>query len=283
MQFPGLTEEMCTRIRAIPTLTGSFYQDLDIGGTLDFFTRSYVQPLAQRFDIAHATAVDCGAGHGWFSIAYLLAGGKATITADAAATRLEAAEAIAHIFGVSNQMRFIPSKVEALPLEAGSAELFVSIETLEHIGKPNIRPALQHIGRIASQGLLITTPNKLFPVVPHDTRLPFLHWLPGNRRKGIARLLGREKKDQGNEFVSPFDLQVLMEKFRPDTVCQTFNSFDEYRAHFPIYKPYGTRPEHRLRAQPPRLQAAYYRVLCALLGCHSYWAMPSMACIFVRR
>jgi 2-polyprenyl-3-methyl-5-hydroxy-6-metoxy-1,4-benzoquinol methylase len=271
------------RIRSIPHLQNSIYHNLDIAGTLDFFTRRYVQPLACLFDTSNLVVADCGAGYGWFSIAYLLAGGKAAIAIDPDTTRLSAAKDIAAILSVDDRLKFVSSPIQNIPLTSNSVDVLVSIETLEHVGRENTRAALQRIKDIASQGVLITTPNRLFPAVAHDTRLPFAHWLPSSMREKYARMLNRENMNEDSKFLSPFDLGVLLDKFRPSSSCLAFQSFEEYRNHFPVYLPYGSEERKRLRTRPSAAKAAYYRIACTMLGNHSYWVMPSLARIFVRK
>jgi 2-polyprenyl-3-methyl-5-hydroxy-6-metoxy-1,4-benzoquinol methylase len=279
----GLEEKQINQVRAFLRSQLGIYNNLDVAATLDYFTRWYVHPLSQRVDIQNATVVDCGSGHGWFSFAYLLAGGKQTITADISETRLASAKQIADLLGLTQKIQFIHSGIQDIPLQPNSAEIFVSIETLEHVGQEQIKRSLLHIKNVASQIVLITTPNKLFPVVPHDTRLPFVHWLPPHQRKVITRMTKRAHQDQGNQFVSPFDLKVIMDKFRPDSICLTFRSVDEFKASFPLYKPYGSNSRKRLRKTAPTLLSAYYTLVCPLFAKRTYWVTPSMACIFVRR
>ncbi len=278
-----VSQEMILDIRSIPYFKNSIYKDLDIAGTLDFFARRYVKPLAAKLDISTGTALDCAAGYGWFSIAYLLSGGKAAIAVDIDVERLKAAEEIARIFGVHSRMEFIESSIEDISLPADSVDLFVSVETLEHIGYNKLQSALVKIREITSQVVLITTPNKFFPIVAHDTRLPFIHWLPPRYRGTYARLFGRSDMDEGNEFLSPLHLNTLLDKFQPATSCLVFENYDHYKAHFPFYLPYGSNEKNRFHTQPSMLKEMYYKVLSSTLGPYSYWMMPSLARIFLRR
>lgn len=271
------------RILAVPMMRRSIYRELDVAGTLDYFARRYVLPLARVFDISRCAAVDCAAGHGWFSIAYVLCGGQRSVEVDIHAERLESAREIAEIVGVADRIEFIVSPIQETPLADDSAELFVSIETLEHIGRANIPAALDRMQRIASRGILITTPNRLFPVISHDTALPFAHWMPRGLRRIYAGLLGRQKRNHDNAFLSPFDLRVWRDKFRPASTCLTFQGYREYRDHFPFYLPYGSKASRRQRTSPNPIQAAYFRVASALLGTRSHWVFPTLSRIFARR
>jgi Methyltransferase domain len=271
------------RIRSVPHFRNSIYGDLRIGATLEFFTRRYVKPLANYFDIADSMVVDCACGYGWFGIAYLLAGGKKVIAVDTDTQRLLAAKEIARILTVGNRMAFINSEIQNIPLGPNEVDIFVSIETLEHIGRDNISAALRRIKEVAAKGVIITTPNKLFPVIAHDTSLPFIHWLPVKRRRLYARLFGRDRLDKGNEFLTPMDLNILREKFKPASSCLTFGSFEEYRNHFPCYQPYGSDDGQRFQTGPSSLKALYYNIASRMLGAYSFWVMPSLSRVFVRR
>ena len=212
-----------------------------------------------------------------------MAGGKAVIAVDTDKERLEAAQSIADVLLVADRMKFIVSPIQDIPLTTNEVDLFVSIETIEHIGKSNIRPALERIKDITAQGVLLTTPNKFFPVVAHDTRLPLIHWLPPNKRKKYARLFGRENLEDGNEFVSPLDIGVLLDKFRPVSTCMIFQNFKDYQEHFPFYLPYGSDEKKRFVMRPPLGQSMYFRIASALFGRYSYWIMPSLSHIFTLR
>jgi len=279
--FVTINKQAEEEIKAVPHLQNSIYHDLDIAATLDFFARRYVIPLMELFDIDQSTVVDSGTGYGWFSFAYLLLGGKAAIAADLDSDRLAAAKEIAAILSLTDRTDFINSPIQDTPLSENSVELFVSIETLEHVGQSNIRPALERIKGIASHGILITTPNKLFPVIAHDTRLPAAHWFPEGWRQRYAEALNRGHMNANNDFVSPFDLQVLKDKFIPATSCLVFQDFEGYRNHYPFYLPYDIQGRWQKEAVGPKVK--YFQFASSLFGRNSYWVMPSLARIFVRK
>jgi len=271
------------KIQTNPHFRNSIYHDIDVAKTLDFFTKRFVHPLSFYIDIKHSTIIDCGAGYGWFSIAYLLAGGQKAIAADSDKHRLHVAQEFSQLFGVDDRIKFINASIESLSLPSDYADIFVSIETLEHVGKENIKPALNNIMKIASQGVLITTPNSFFPIIMHDTRLPLAHWLPNGVRQVYADLFGRGEMNANNSFVSPIDLNVLSHKFRPASRCLTFSSFKEYKSHFPLYLPYGKDESKRTRIKPTLTKSFYYRLICGMFGKYSYWLMPSLSHIFIRK
>lgn len=280
----SLEPSQIKKISSLTHFSNSAYHNLNIAGTLDFFTRRYVIPISKLVNISECIAVDSGCGYGWFSVAYLLNGGKGSIAMDLDPDRLSAARKISSIFSLKeDRIEFICSPIEETPLPQNSADIFVSIETLEHVGLQKVQPALSRIRDIASKIILITTPNKLFPIIAHDTRLPFVHWLPPGRRRLIARIFNRSSMDRGNEFLTPFDLNIILDKFRPISTCLTYLSFREYIEDFPIYVPYGCDENLRFKAAPPRFKSLYYFLVSHLLGTHSYWAMPTLTSIFIRR
>src|SRR5262245_11486486 len=130
------------QIRALSHLAEGNYQSLDIDGTIDFMTRRYVTPMAQRYDLSEVTLADGAAGYGWLSIAFLLRGGREAILIDPDAERLESAEEICHILGIANRCRFINRTLQDTGLEDESVDIFASIETLEHVGRPNVHDCL---------------------------------------------------------------------------------------------------------------------------------------------
>lgn len=271
------------RIQSIANLQSSIYHDLDIPKTLEFFFKRYVEPISKFIDISDSVVVDCGTGHGWFSIAYIMAGGKAIIAADIDSERLVVAKKITEILSVDNKIYFIESPIHTIPLSSDEVDFFVSIETLEHVGKGYIRPSLIKIRSVASKGLLITTPNKIFPVIAHDTRLPFAHWLPQSIRRLYAKLFNREDLDDNNEFLFPWHINIFLEKFKPASSCLTFKDYSNFKNHYPFYLPYGSNENGRMNFNPSTLKAIYYWTASTLFRNYSYWVMPSMAHIFLRR
>lgn len=269
------------KIREIPYLASSVYSNLEIELTLEFYYKRYVQPLTNFFDIFQSCLLDCGAGFGWFSYAYLLAGGKYAILADLDLERLQASLEIGRILGVDDKMEIVHASIQELPYSQDEIDIMVSIETLEHVGKKNIQPALCHIRDITAKGILLTTPNRLFPSIAHDTRLPFAHWLPKSLRRVYAKAFDREKMDHNNDFLSPWDLGTLLAKFKPATTCLTFTDHSMFKAHYPFYLPYNTH--NKWQQNPGKLKSSYYLISSTLLGKYSYWVMPSLARIFVRK
>ena len=159
------------KIKELLTKNNSIYANLEINNTLEHFVKRYINPLQSSIDIKKANAIDCGCGYGWFSFAYILSGGKHITMVEPDENRLAIAKDIASILEIN-------SSIENLNYNENTFDIFVSIETLEHIGKSSIKKSLEKIKFLTSNIILLTTPNKFFPIIAHDTRIPFLHWLP---------------------------------------------------------------------------------------------------------
>lgn len=246
-------------------------------------TRRYLAPIAQRFDLGEVTLADCAAGYGWLSIAFLLRGGKEAILIDPDAARLANAKEICRILGVANRCRFLNRSLQDTGLDNDSVDIFASIETLEHVGRANIRDCVREIARVTRSLVLVTTPNRLFPVVAHDTGLPFAHWMPRPLRRIYASPFGRLPLEHGNRFLAPWDLQPLAAKFVPDSRFTTFRTADELKRFYPHYLPYGADAARRTRHRPNPLLLRYQMMIATLLRTRSYWLAPNLASVWVRR
>ncbi|MBL8573582.1 MAG: hypothetical protein JNM13_07875 [Hyphomicrobiaceae bacterium] len=282
LEQPKLTQDQIAAIRAVPGLGDGFYASLDLDLTLDYMTRRFVVPIAARLPIAECRLMDCAAGFGWLSFAYLLAGGKAAILVEPDAPRLAAALRIAAILGVADRCTGIVATLQSLRLDR-PVEIVVSIETLEHVGKANVAACVEALARSATRMVVLTTPNRIFPQVAHDTALPFAHWLPRPPRHAYARACGRTHTEIDNHFIAPWDLAPLAARFRSDGRVGTFASIAEYRAFFPVYMPYGPTVAERHRRRPPRVLTVIHATLARLLGTRAYWLSPSLASIWLRR
>lgn len=267
--------------RRIAYLQQGIYRDLDIPATLDYMARRYVDPIAERFPLAEITLADCAAGFGWLSFAFLLEGGKRAILIEPDGQRLAASRELAQAMGIAERCEFIQARLQEVDLADDAVDVFASIETLEHVGAGNIRPAVANIARIARRAVVLTTPNLWFPAVAHDTRLPFAHWLPPTWRRPYAAVCRRTHQDEGNTFVSPLDLAPLRKKFRPDSPYQTFSRYQDFLEFYPHYLPYGEG--NRLRAAPPRPLRWLVRLAAGLLGRHAYLATHTLAAVWVRK
>jgi 2-polyprenyl-3-methyl-5-hydroxy-6-metoxy-1,4-benzoquinol methylase len=277
------TQRAIADIDYLRTYDDGIYRDLDIELTLDYMRRRFVAPLSRHVAIEEASLVDCASGFGWLGFAYLLAGGKHAVLVDLDARRLDAAREIADLIGVSQRCSFLTDRIQDIAIADDGADIFASVETLEHVGRENVRPSLLNMSRIAKTAVVLTTPNFLFPAVAHDTELPFAHWLPAGLRHRYAAAAGRADLDRGNRFLRPWELAPLLPKFRPVGRFQTFATREEYDRFYPHYMPYGPRQVRRWRAAPRAGQRTLQTALARTLGAWSFALAPNLASVWVRR
>jgi Methyltransferase domain len=273
-----LSTEQTQAIRAIPHFSRGVYRDIDLDGAIDYYRRRYVEPLGAFTGLGPEDVVaDIGTGYGWLAIAFALHSPARIIAVDMDEARLDAARRIAGILGVDHRIDWRVGKLGELPLADGEARVVYCIEVIEHIGRS--RPAVRDLGRVAAEMIIVTTPNLYFPVIAHDTGLPFCHWLPLPLRARYARLCGREARENDNLFWSPRSLLAEIPAFRVVSRFLHFASRRDYLATFPIYVPYVGGG---MRRRDGRLKSLYYRA-ASMLGRHSLYAMPSLACTLRRR
>lgn len=276
-----VTPLQAQRIGAVRHLARGLYRDLDIDGTIDFMARRYVAPIGQRVNLGEATLADCAAGYGWLSAAFLLGGGARAILIDPDEKRLAGAQEICRILGVADRCQFLNRTLQDTGLDDDAVDVFASIETLEHVGRDGIAAATKEIARVTRSLVVLTTPNRIFPIVAHDTALPFAHWLPRPLRRVYAAACGRLAREHGNRFLAPWDLRPLKAKFRPDSRIHTFHTVEEMKRFYPHYLPYGASAKRR-RQRPNPLLLRYQALLATLLGTRAYMLAPNLASIWVR-
>jgi len=124
--------------------------------------KRYVDPIKAFLDITDLTLVDCGAGYGWLSLSYLMNGGGRAILCDMDCKRLDAARQIAVILDLDERCEFICSPMQDIKLPDQSVDIFVSVETLEHVGDKNIDVCIRLMASVTRRLIVLTTPNKLF-------------------------------------------------------------------------------------------------------------------------
>jgi len=275
---PTITNEQEIRIRSIPEFANGMYGFLSPSKTLGYFHEKYVANLQGHCDISQSLLIDCACGQGWNALAFVLAGGRKAIGLDTDENKLRIAREISEILNVDDRTAFCSGSISALPLADGSADLFSCIETLEHLDGIADK-ALDEMNRVARSIVFVTTPNLLFPVVAHDTRLPFAHWLAPKRRRQYARLFRREGQDEGSTFISPFQITRRLPAFRLASQFLGFGSFGEFVSFYPHYLPYvGGGCDRYL----PTLQKIVYAMIYALAGQRSFYCLPSLTGIFKR-
>jgi SAM-dependent methyltransferase len=270
-------EAQAKAIRAIPHFASSAYRDFDLNGAVDFYVRRYVRTLATFVDIGEGDVVaDVGAGYGWLSIAFALASRARVVAVEVNEPRLEAGRRISEILGVADRIDWRVGRLGQLPLGDREARVVYCIEVIEHIGR--FRPAIRDLSRVTAEALVVTTPNLYFPVISHDTQLPFCHWLPLGLRARYAEICGRTDCENDNLFWSPRTLLRELPDFEVASRFLHYASRTDYLSTFPYYLPYvGGGMRHR----DGPLKSAYYG-LAALLGRRSLYVMPSLACTLRR-
>lgn len=258
------------------------YRDLDVDLTLDYMRRRFVLPIARHVNISDATLLDCAAGFGWLAFAYLFSGGNRAILVEPDEQRLNAARAIAKRLGIERRCHFIAARLQDIDLGDDAVNIFTSVETLEHVGRADIQACVRKMARIAKDAVVLTAPNFLFPVVAHDTELPFAHWLPAGVRHRYAVAKGRARLDRGNQFPLPWDLAPLLSKFRPTSRYQTFSARQDFDRFYPHYVPYGSSDAKRYRPNPRRGQRLLQIALAGTLGRYSFALAPNLASLWCR-
>lgn len=278
-----ITSEQYRAIQQVPYFREGIYRDLDIEKTLDYMTRRYVQPCVKRLDITQAIVADCAAGFGWVSFAFLQAGAKKVYVIEPDKRRLEAAKEIATILGLDNRCEFICAILQEVDLPPDSVDIFACIETIEHVGKENVKVCVETIAKATRSLVLLTTPNRLFPVVAHDTKLPFAHWMSAWLRKPYARAFRKEKMDYNNYFIAPWELDPLYQKFKPDARYTMFSSLEEFDEFYPHYLPYGRKESARYRKRPSTPARLFVSTAGRLFGNYAFIVSPNLATVWTRR
>lgn len=257
----------------------SDHNTLQVSDTMRYMAAMYVAPLRSHVRIEGAVLCDCAAGFGWLAFAFLLSGGGRAILVEPHPGKLQAARGLANILGLSDRCEFRGDQMENLDLPDKSVDIFASVEKLEHVGRDNISAAVTNMERITRQAVVLTAPNQLSPLVSHDARVPFSHWLPIAWRRGFCRLFGVEHSEF-NHFPTPWHLAPLRRSFRPRSRVLVFDSYRAWRDHYPVYSPYGGGV---WKQAPPRWLSLYLRFSAILFGRYAYWVSPNLANVWVSK
>lgn len=265
-------------IRAVPHLAAGSYRTLDVERTLGYYIRRFVAPLRPYRTVDKETVIaDAGAGYGWLAMAFALASPARLIAAEPDGARLAAGREIARLLGIDHRIEWRAEALGRLSLPDKSADVVYAIEVVEHVhGEP---AAIRDLGRLSRDLMVITTPNRLFPLIAHDTRLPFCHWLPLAARRAYARLCGRADRENDNRFWSAAELDRLLPEYRVASAFLHYPSIGDYLATLPRYLPYNGGTEV---GRPGIAQRTYYR-LAATLGGRSRHVLPNIAAVYRRR
>jgi SAM-dependent methyltransferase len=270
---------MVEEVRRIPHIRDGRYARIDVRHALDFYTRRYVAQVADFVDLAPGTAVaDCGAGYGWLAMAFAMTTTAHAIAVEPDSLRLEAGREVARLLGVEDRIDWRIGGLGSLPLCDSEADVTYCIEVLEHVH--GSRRAVADLARVTRDLLIVTTPNLWFPIVAHDTRLPFCHWLPIPLRRVYARLCGRSRCELDNLFWSPRSLERQLPGFRRVSRVLHYTSVEKCLATYPCWLPYGEVADRFL----PGVgwgKRTWYRI-ASLLGTRSHWILPSLAGVYRR-
>ena len=264
------------QIRRVPHFRDSQYANLDIFGTLEFFRKRYVQQISSFAVVSNYTVVaDVGCGYGWLAMAFALYSPARVIAVDFDEPRLEAARQIASILSVPDRISWRVGSLGHLPMATAEADIVYCVEVIEHVRRDEL--CVKDLCRVSRNLIVLTTPNLWFPMIAHDTRLPFCHWLPLWLRRPYGALFGRECPVH-NLFWSPPALSRSLRGFKRISRWLHYQSYQSFVQTFPFYLPYG-RGRHVER--PGVIKDIYYRIV-STLGTLSHFVTPSLAGVFER-
>lgn len=267
-----ISPEQMQAIKQVDHFNKSEYQSLDLNAVLNFYTVNFVDPLLCLIDHPKAVA-DIGTGYGWLALAFALETNAKVIAMEYDASRLAAAQKIAAIMGVSEKIEWIVGSISQVPLEDRAVDAVYCIEVIEHTGVD--RSFIRELARVTNDVLVITTPNKAFPAIHHDTSLPFCHWLPLRARNVYAAFFGRLSLQHNNYFWSPLTLLPALKDFQRVSRFLHFTTYAQYR------KAKADAAEQRT-GLAEQCRERYFG-LAAKLGRYSLFVMPNMASTFRRR
>ena len=238
-------------------------KNFNLKETLNFFAKRYINPLSRKVDISNMRSCDCACGYGWFTFAFLLMGGSSKVSEpviciDIDPTREDIITDFARLFGLETKIRFLPGDISSLPFGDREFDLFVSIETLEHVPIDLRRNALHEIARI-SQYQLLTTPNKIWPIDYHDRKPIFFHWFDGR-------------------YLTQFEiLKEMNAELLTNVYC--FDSWEELESIYPLYWPYPGQEVKNIN----KLSLLPYKLLSLLSKKAGQYLMPQVQGIYRTR
>jgi ubiquinone/menaquinone biosynthesis C-methylase UbiE len=261
-----LSEAQLTAIRQVDHFRCSGYRDADLNRLLDDYMRDFVDPLL-RLNASPRAVADVGAGYGWLALAFALRTEARIVAVEYDGGRLQAARRIAAIAGVAERIEWMQASIADLPLPDRSMDAVYCIEVIEHTGVDTA--FVDELCRIGADVLVITTPNKLFPVINHDTALPFCHWLPPRARDLYAAAFRRRHRQENNLFWSASRLLGSVQGFERVSRFMQFNDFAEYR-------------DRRTPGGPAARCLHAYLALAACFGRHAIYMLPNLASTFRR-
>lgn len=267
-----ISQTAAREIAEIEHFRDSEYRSADVNALLDFYVLNFVDPLMAMMHEAPHVA-DIGTGYGWLAIAFALRTNARVVAVEQDNARLRAARKIATVLGVEDRIQWTQGSIAELPLEDRAFDAVYCIEVIEHTGVN--RNYIRELARVTNDILVITTPNKLFPIINHDTALPFCHWLPLRLRDHYAARFGKSSLQQNNMFWSPTTLLSSLEDF--DRISR-FMQFEDYRTYRNAEKLLNGRSGKTAN----RCKSCYF-FLVSKLGKHAIFFVPNLASTFRRR
>jgi SAM-dependent methyltransferase len=266
-----ISVEQATAIRQIDHFCNSEYQRLDLDALVDEYMQNFVLPLIALTGPPRSVA-DIGAGYGWLAFAFALGTDAEVTMMEYDPKRSQAAQQIAAVLGISHRIRWLVGSIAAIPLNDREIDAVYCVEVIEHTGVEDAYVA--ELCRISNDVLVITTPNKVFPIIRHDTVLPFCHWLPLRARDIYAGWFGRRNLQQNNLFWSPRRLLGAVSGFERQSRFLQFASYGAYQVV------QGSLPQCSSRLD--RLQALYFAA-AARTGRLCIFLLPNLASTFRRK
>ncbi|HQT78985.1 MAG: hypothetical protein B7Z80_21575 [Rhodospirillales bacterium 20-64-7] len=226
-------------------------------------------------DAEPRVVADIGTGYGWLAAALAHRTKAHIIAVDNDAARLAAARQIATILGVAERIEWRLGGLPHLPLADGEADVTFCVEVLEHVGTD--AEMVVDLGRVTRDALVITTPNRLFPCIQHDTRLPFCHCLPLPMRNRYAALFGRLNRQDSNLFWSPGMLLGALPEFRRVSALLQYPDAQHFRET-------ERRMDQALDGPVTwqRLLRRQFFTAVSWLGPYAIYALPNLASTFRR-
>jgi ubiquinone/menaquinone biosynthesis C-methylase UbiE len=266
-----ISQEQADAIRLIDHFRQSEYLHLDLDALIDEYMQNFVAPLIALAGAPRSVA-DIGAGYGWLSFAFALGTDAAITMMEYDANRSRAAQQIAAILGIGHRIRWLVGSIAAIPLNDREIDAVYCVEVIEHTGVEQDYAA--ELCRITNDVLVITTPNKVFPIIKHDTVLPFCHWLPLNVRNAYSGMFNRRHLQHNNLFWSPRRLLCALDGFERQSRFLQFASHAQYR-----------QAQDRLAQKAnwfDAVQDVYFSAV-AMTGWWSIYLLPNLASTFRRK
>lgn len=266
-----VSDEQAAAIRLVDHFCHSEYARLDLDALVEEYMQNFVQPLIALAGAPRSVA-DIGAGYGWLAFAFALGTDAEVTMMEYDAKRSLAAQQIAAILGIAHRIRWLVGSIADIPLQDREIDAVYCIEVIEHTGVETSYVA--ELCRISNDVLVITTPNKVFPIIRHDTVLPFCHWLPLAARDVYAGWCGRRHLQQNNLFWSPLQLLRAVHGFERQSRFLQFATHAQYRL--------AQRSVPGKPGLSDTLQELYFSAV-AMTGRLGIFFLPNLASTFRRK